>query len=483
MIRSTVTAHLAETDRSELTLQLNDRDIGVLATQEQRHYVMSGNRRVQLIAGLQTDPEDQASVMSTRALLRHWLMSFRELQINGLGRLPVIIERNRLSADFLLLMDSELILVWCPSKYGVYLHRGQHLYRQQPTFPPANGPFATFCRQLDFYAFRPREGDDLLIIDPSFIDLFDPYDLEDLLGDIHQINVAMTELTRLAYSYGRDADTTWFSAQIQRLDADLELLSPESRERVAGRREPGRQTGSWSRQLQLSKVVPLLDGNVRISPAGLDRRPGRDQTTAARSGPQPPAFTTVWSRDEQEAGPMPIKSRSGGRQDRNREGSDLYPPKTGVMDRVKGWSPEGIKLKILKLHRRLTRLVPGSRGLSLLAYVAMWLVVLVILVAIIMSFGGSRKNKQTDEDKPKVTSQETSNESPKTEFEIDVIVKASGLRVVSSPGGEELVASVTRGDRVTQLTSPRDGWILIRLADGRSGYVPESLLLSPEEGD
>ncbi|MDD4186829.1 MAG: hypothetical protein PHC72_04810, partial [Eubacteriales bacterium] len=113
MIRSTLTAHLADKDRDEITLQINDRDIGVLATQEQRHYVMSGNRRVQLIAGLHTDPEDAASVLSTRALLRHWLVTFRELQINGLSRFPVMVERNRLEADFLLLFDSERIVIWC----------------------------------------------------------------------------------------------------------------------------------------------------------------------------------------------------------------------------------------------------------------------------------------------------------------------------------------------------------------------------------
>lgn len=158
MIRSTLTAHLAEADRTRQTLQLNDRDIGVLATQEQRHYVMSGNRRVQLIAGLQTDPGDHALVLSARALLRYWLVSFRELQINGLDRLPAIVERNRLTADFLLLMDSELVLVWCPSSFGVYLHRGRHLYRQQPTYPPQSGGLASFCRTLDFYAFRPRRG-------------------------------------------------------------------------------------------------------------------------------------------------------------------------------------------------------------------------------------------------------------------------------------------------------------------------------------
>lgn len=485
MIRSTVTAHLAETDRSELTLQLNDRDIGVLATQEQRHYVMSGNRRVQLIAGLLTDPEDHAHVLSTRAMLRHWLISFRELQINGLSRLPVIIERNRLAADFLLLMDSEIVLVWCQPQFGVYLHRGHHLYRQQPTYPPEQGACAAFCPKLDFYAFRPREGDDLLVIDPSFIDLFDPADLEDLLADIHQINVAMTELTRLAYSYGRDADTTWFSAQIQRLDTDLELLSAESRERVSGRRETGRRTVSWINHLQLSKVVPLLDGNIRIQPAGLDRYAGRSAPPPARGyGPQPPEFQTVWRQSGEENSRLSIKGRTGGQEGRRKRGeSDPYEPRSGWMDRVKHWNTEGIRSRFIRFHRKLTHLVPGSRGLSLLAYVAIWMVVLVLLVSAFYALKRGGKEEDPKEERPKVTGQDSLTETPKTEFEIDIIVKASSLRVVSEPGGEELVASVTRGDHVTQLTGPRDGWILIRLEDGRSGYVPESLLLSAEEGD
>ncbi|MDD3418492.1 MAG: SH3 domain-containing protein [Eubacteriales bacterium] len=62
-------------------------------------------------------------------------------------------------------------------------------------------------------------------------------------------------------------------------------------------------------------------------------------------------------------------------------------------------------------------------------------------------------------------------------------MKASSLRVVASPGGDELVGTVTRGDRVTQLATPKDGWILIKMTDGRLGYVPESLLLFPDEGE
>ena len=485
MIRSTLTAHLAESERLEMTLQVNDRDIGVLATQEQRHYVMSGNRRVQLIAGLQTNPEDPGSVLSTRALLRHWLVSFRELQINGLSRFPVIAERNRLEADFLLLMDAERVLVWCDPSFAVYLHRGRHLYRQQPTYPPGRGALASLGARLDFYAFRPREGDDILAIDPAFIGLFDASDLEDLLADIHQINVAMTELTRLAISYGREVDTSWFSAQIQRLETDHEMFSAESRERVAGR-QSGRQEQPWLNQLSYSKVVPLLDGNVRINPPGYDRPAGggprAQELTAYR--PKPPRFETVWQGGREESKRLPLREK--GQTRRQMEGSGLpesYQHEPGLLDKVKHWKPVGISERLGRLHRRLTHLVPGSRGLSLLAYIAVWLVILVLLVSLIVFFRKDSIKNRNQDDKPLVTGQASDAETPKTEFEIDILVRANSLRVVTEAGGEELVGTVTRGDRVVQLANASEGWVLIRLTDGRTGYVPEKLLLFPEESD
>ncbi len=481
MIRSTLTAHLADADRRGLTLQVNDRDIGVLASQEQRHYVMSGNRRVQLIAGLATDPEDPASVLSTRALLRHWLVSFRELQINGLSRFPLIAERNRLDADFLLLMDAERVTIWTDPPYAVYLHRGHHLYRQQPTYPPGHPSLMAFNR-MDFYAFRPREGDDLLIIDPAFIDLFEAQDLEDLLADIHQINVAMTELTRLATSYGRDVDTSWFSAQIQKLEKDLEMFSAESRERFAGRRGSERDPIPWQNQLTLSKVVPLLDGNVRIDPPGYQGQgQGRLAPPAAKKQPKPPQFTSVWQDSQEERRRMPLQGEDRVRRER-KPMPDPYQTRGGFLDRVKHWNTDGIKRRLAGWHHRLTHLVPGSRGLSLLTYLAIWLVILVIFVTLFVSVKGKRGQKETEPDRPKVTSP-SETETPKTDFEIDIVVKANSLRVLAEPEGEELVGTVTRGDRLVQLTHAEDGWVLVRLLDGRTGYVPEALLLASENGD
>ena len=487
MIRSTLTAHLADKDRDEMTLQINDRDIGVLATQEQRHYVMSGNRRVQLIAGLHTDPEDAASVLSTRALLRHWLVTFRELQINGLSRFPVMVERNRLEADFLLLFDSERIVIWCDPGYAVYLSRGRHIYRQQPTYHPEHGSLSVFGRGLDFYSFRPREGDDLLIVDPAFIDLFDPRDLEDLFADIHQINVAMMELTRLSISYGRNIDPTWFSVQIQKVEPDLEMFSAESRERVAGRRGPGEMETPWLQRLSNSKVVPLLDGNLRITPAGYKRfqEGNRNVQDVPVYRQKPPQFKTIWTEGQQAPASLPTRETDHDRRSLHSQDSiaERYRKNPSLLDRQKHWHPTGFASRISKMHHKMTHLIPASRGMSWLAYIATWLVMLLVLVSVFVGVRSIMRGNKPTETQPLVTTPSVEDETPKTDFEIDITVKASSLRVVSSPGGDELVGTVTRGDRVTQLANPKDGWILIKMTDGRLGYVPESLLLFPDEGE
>lgn len=480
MIRSTLTAHLAEIDRQELTLQINDRDIGLLATQHQRHYVMSGNRRVQLIAGLQTQRDNAASVSATRALLRLWLMTFRDLQINGLSRFPQAVETHELDADFLLLMDSNRIFIWCRRDQGVYLLRGKHLYRQQPTYPPPHDLLRSFCSHLDFYAFRPREGDDLLVIDPSFIDLFDYEDLETMFNDIRQMNVAMTELTRLAAHYGYQMDTTWFSAQIQKLEPEPELLSADSREVVAGRRTRSERSRPWINRIQWSKVVPLTDGNVLVIPPDLRSRSREDLTNNASlsKNPRPPQFTTQLDRERELPKQVNLedvdsKYRSRGSK---RDISEPFEEKSTWLDRVKEWNADGLRERVVNFNRRLMRLVPSSRGLSILAYICIWLVVLVILVAIFMSIRGGRNNGGAqDGTKPKISAPQNSDQV-KIDFEIDVEVRASSLRIVAAPNSDELVATVQRGERVVQLTNAKDGWILIKMADGRMGYVPETLL-------
>lgn len=480
MIRSTLTAHLAESSGQDLTLQMNDRDIGLLASHNQSHYVMSGNRRVQMIAGLETDRDDAASIGVTRSLLSHWLSTFLELQINGLARFPDFARDRRLDAAFLLLMDSERVLVWCDEAYGVYLHRGRHLYRQQPTYPPKSDALRGLSSGKDFYGFRPREGDDLLVVPPTFLDLFNVYELEELLNDIRQMNVAMTELARVAASYGRTTDITWFAARIQQLERDPDFLSYDARERLAGRTRAAQAT-PWLSSITHSKVVPFMDGNVRIVPPGLKPVPRSAPVPAVDPyRPKPPRFTSGFRTE-----PIPPKEVSLEATLPKRDDTALpaaYRDRPSRLDRIKSWNADGIRQWFSRVHHRVTHLVPGSRGLSILSYVAIWLVILVILVAIVLS--AKNKPKRPEDATPNVVVPKTSvDDRPKVDFEIEIEVKASSLRVVSKPGGTELVATVSRGETVTQLTKPDDGWVLIRLADGRSGYVPEALLLSPDAAE
>lgn len=488
MIRSTLTAHLADVDRHELTLQINDRDIGLLASQHQRYYVMSGNRRVQMIAGLFTHRDDPASISSTRALLRLWLMTFRDLQINGLARFPQCAQSRDLDADFILLMDAHRVLIWCHRDQGVYLLRGNRLYRQQPTYPPQQDALLSLGIPLDFYAFRPSEADDLLIIDPSFIDLFDCADLESMFTDIRQVNVAMTELMRLASNYGYLSDKTWFSAQIQKLEPEPEALSADSRGRAAGRRTRGGSGDQWFRRIRWSKVVPLMDGNVLILPPELEQYRMRPevQTYEELSLPRPPRFTTHSGR-QGVYGPDKVDIIESGTRSRSRRSKDeiaeTYGRKVTWLDRVKEWNFGGFRDCIAGTNRRLMNLIPSSRGLSILAYIVILLIILVILVAILVSMREESDDSDSlQSDIPKVSTVDSSNQ-PQIDFEIDVEVRASSLRIVAAPNSDVLVATVGRGEHVVQLTYPKDGWVMIRTADDRVGYVPESLLLSPEVAD
>ena len=104
-------------------------------------------------------------------------------------------------------------------------------------------------------------------------------------------------------------------------------------------------------------------------------------------------------------------------------------------------------------------------------------------MAIFVSMGGGSGDSDSNQSEmPKVSTVDTSDQ-PQIDFEIDVEVRASSLRIVAAPNSDVLVATVGRGEHVVQLTYPKDGWVMIRTADDRVGFVPESLLLSPEAGD
>ncbi|MDD4541438.1 MAG: SH3 domain-containing protein [Eubacteriales bacterium] len=469
MIRSTLTAHLAERDRKELTLQLNDRDIGLLATHRQQHYVASGNRRVQLIAGILTDKDDPVAIHNTRVQLRQWQLAFRNLQIQGLSRFMEEEIDDQLEADFLFLMTAEIVLLFCRKELGVYLHRGERIYRQQPTLQPDIN-LSDSIRKLDFYAFRPRENDNFLLIDPEFIDLFRVEELEELFGDMRQLNVSMAELSSLASQSGYAQDTTWFSVHVQRIDS-----AQMSDYKTASFGTSQYDYSDFLQSIRRSKVVPLRDGNVRVLPPELERE--RQVKDYMDSQEQAPKFISSFNnqkasliKNDRDSQSYPSAART---QDEN-------PPDPGLIDRIKMWNAGGIKAAFEKLLHKVTHIFPGSRSLSILTFVAIISVVLVLLVWGISSIGSGDGSEEETVSTESVVTQSTTVDPDATIFEIEVEVRANSLQVMFSPDGNELVATLQRGDRVFQTSQPDEGWVRVRLPDGRSGYVLEQLLF-PEE--
>ena len=155
----------------------------------------------------------------------------------------------------------------------------------------------------------------------------------------------------------------------------------------------------------------------------------------------------------------------------------------GFLDRLKMLEFTRCKQLWNRFLYRLTHLFPSSRPLSLLALISIILVVLVFSILLFTSLKGDKKTQQ-NEDVPKISqplANAESGEAVATDFEIKLTIKAQSMQIMSAPGSTELVATATRGDTVWQLTKEdKDGWVMVRLTDGRTGYVPLTVLLPGE---
>ncbi len=466
MIRTLVTAHINSLDLHELTIQINDRSLGYLTTQKQQNYVASTNRRVQMITGIRTDRLDQNLIVESRDMLRKWSAVFRELQIYGLDILPSILNRDQLHAEFLFLIHDEVAIALLSRHWGFYLQRGGRLYRQQPAVPHLDVIPDSFMKQAYYYAFVPREGDIILALDPNFIDLFEPEGLEEILSDPRQMTVKMSELTALASAYGYASDHTWIGFQVTRIE------QPTHTRKATLQRIPLTRD-------HLSKVIPVSGGNrlaVNTS-RGQDIEEQRVQVPGESNYPR---LSGGYRIDDEVEIPEPerIKIKSGrpSSAKAQMEGEE----RAGILDRIKLMEFDKTKGIWNKFLFKITHLFPASRSLSVLALIAIVLVILVLLVTMLQLLTGGNDDPRETTEIPTITEpvSDTEGTTPPTDFEIKVTVRAQSMQIMAAPGATELVATAVRGDTVYQLTQEdQDGWVMVRLSDGRTGYVPLSVLI------
>lgn len=466
MIRTLVTAHINSLDLHELTIQINDRSLGYLTAQKQQNYVASTNRRVQMITGIRSDRLDQNLIVESRDMLRKWSAVFRELQIYGLDILPAILKREKLHAEFLFLIHDEVVIALLSRQWGLYLQRGGRLYRQQPAVPDSEVIPAGFMKQADYYAFVPREGDIILALDPSFIDMFEPEGLEEILADPRQMTVKMSELTALAAAYGYASDHTWIGFQVARIEQPMHAKK-STLQKIPVTRE------------YLSKVIPVSGGN-RLAVQGYREEEIEEQRLLLLGDSNYPRLSGGHRIGEEEEVPEPERIKGRSSRPSSAQAQMEHEENISVIDRIKLMEFDKTKSIWNKFVHKITHLFPTSRSLSVLALIAMVLIILVLLIASVQIFRGGDDTPKETTAGPTISEPVNGNEvtTVATDFEIRITVKAQSMQIMASPGETELVATAVRGDVVYQLTqADLDGWVMIRLSDGRTGYVPLSVLI------
>lgn len=446
MIRTTITAHIPSASLKELTFQINDRSLGGLALQRQHNYVMTGNRRVQMVTGIMTDRKRPNAIAEDKHQLRLWESCFRELQTGGLAVFPSAAEREHLRADFLILIDEARFVCYTAPRFGLYLNRAGRLFRVQPIDMPAGAP--RFFG-LDLYSFDIEAGDNVLVLAPEFVDLFDAGELIETFSALRQVSTVMAKLSDLAETYGEGLVKPWLAFHIQRTQEDQ---STDGLGLKSKRQFPG--------NLPKSKVVRLENGNIFIPVKAAPPEPKQKPSDKIHLVEPEPTQIRLESKN----GSYPSGSRTLAESERG----------TTRLDRLKTKDMASFGRDGGGLVKRLMNLFPGQVLLSRIVFFALLLLLLLLVAA-----GGraliARNRRQTAPTAPTVlVVTPESGESVvtlSTDYEIEWEVDVNSLTVYHEGGGGRLLGTVKRGDLIWKLSEPVDGWVLIRLEDGRIGYV------------
>lgn len=446
MIRTTITAHIPAASLKELTFQINDRSLGGLALQRQHNYVMTGNRRVQMVTGIVTDRRRTNAIAEDKHQLRLWEQCFRELQTSGLTVFPSVAERDNLRCDFLTLIDDTRLICYTTPRFGLYLSRAGRLFRVQPIEMPAGVP--RFFG-LDIYSFDVEAADNILVLAPEFVDLFDAKELIETFSALRQVPTVMSKLSDLAETYGEGLVKPWLAFQIQRTQEDQQT--------TAGQPSARR---NFPANLPKSKVVRLENGNIFIPVKAAAPEPPKRKSDRIHLVEPEPSQIQLESRQ----GFYPSGRRTLAASERS----------ATRFDRLKTKDMKSLGREGTSFLKRLVNLFPGQKLLSRLVFL-----VLVSLLILLLVLGGKAiLSRATANDGAPTESvlimnpeQSGNRVSPPTDYEIEWLVDASSLTVYSEGGGGRVLGTVMRGETIWKLSEPENDWVLVRLEDGRTGYV------------
>lgn len=487
MLRAILTSHISQADQDMLSVLINDSLMGKLADDEALNRVVTGNREVHLMADFYSSVDDRSERQYIQEQARLLQLVFSDLQTLGLSALPYVVDKYQPAAASLLIASAELVLIWHDRQRGAYLLRNGRLFRLQPTQRPHDLWAEDWMLYGDFYAFIPQENDLFMFLAPEFVDRFKPDQLEEIFTSQNQMFSVMAKLKELGQTYGYDLDHSWFAFQFQRLEVNRiykghveENLSEEVR-RIA-------RSEAFTKSVIPSKVMRVSQGQNLVEPAPSGYRPRPVESQADTEQVEKPQLGD-WQRSRQtEQQINVIDEEARQTQMRNWEAyAAKEKPLDTYFEKAREFQIEPLKDKIRGRIWRFFHLWPDQPFFS--KFFASCVCVLLVLLLALGFKGLAHRNDHSAplevETTPTTQEQVVDNvlaiPPAETNLEKVIIVKVNNLQIrQAQDSSSALMASVKRGESLTQLAPEDGGWIYVRNEEGIEGYVYADYLLPPE---
>lgn len=418
MIRTALTISLDPTTASHTSYIINGAHLGYLAPSSQKNHVQTSNRALQMVAAFKANLSEQGSATRQRERLNQWQLFTRELQQHGSQNLNTLMTQYQVFPDLVICLDEKWLRVWQNRATGLFLVRNQTIRLLDPLEITETGLPAEWQARMSFYALKIEPDDYYLFLQSDTFQAFSPGEAVTILTGLRQLPAKMSELNQTARDRRQRLNETWLAMQVLRLEPDAEH-APTLSDQV------GRFWQSWRK---------AMNRNEHESP-----------------------------EEQQSTGP--IIDRAAGTEiagDYAQPVDDRYRLDNETPEQVSNWR-----------HRWLGLLLAGV-GLLLL-----------VMILSIFVFPGkepgpstSLTTASTSQTTPTTTQTTTTAPSPTPQATptpkaaVKMKVSTSQLNIRQKPDKTaKLVTTLRKGDKVTLLGEPANGWVQVELADGRKGYA------------
>lgn len=487
MIKSVFTAHLTELDKQDLTLLFNERSLGFLSAEDKANFVLTATRDVHMVTGF-SNQSHYYDPRFNQDRIRLWNQAFKEMQAYGIKAFPKFIEDHHIYAEYLYIFSAEIFIGWQDRKNGLYLWRNHELYRLQPTVMPANIFDQDWMQHTDFYSFVPKPNDVVFSISERVFTRLDGKKIDMLFSGKDKLASIISKIMDHFRIYNDNADLTWFGFEIERLDKNIFKYSDQSRLK---------RISDFTRLINSSRVSKVKDGQKLIpAPKSYKIASQPSNRTGQQERQARPALKArpVSKKTDQGQG-KDFVDRLAPQYNREARRKNIEKLEKRVSDRdrlwdeIRSYSFDPIIKNFKKTVANLFNLIPEKPLLSKMMASSIILILIVFVFLVGRAIGSKSSTDietvtESSSFETRLMDKDDKVKPPDSALlEIDLTIKANNLQVRQEPRSDSaIVATVQRGAKVTQMSEPDNGWVYVRLADGKTfGYAYADSLFAKEE--